>query len=391
MLYHLYFRSFVLKNLCERRRIVLYRGERLMSFFRCIGRSAFFMLDPERAHRLAIVGLKSGLNSCQRVFDRRLSMTVAGLEFENFVGLAAGFDKNAEVVDAVFRLGFGFTEIGTVTPKPQIGNPKPRLFRLREDEAIINRMGFNNDGHHIVYSRLHACKPLGIVGVNIGANKDTVNKIDDYIAGIACFYDVADYFTVNISSPNTPGLRDLQARDSLHLLMNALSQARNEQKKKHGFSIPLFLKIAPDLSEKELDDVAEEVKHSDFDGLIISNTTLSRQGLTDRVLCDEKGGLSGRPLFERSTIVLAKMRQKLGKKIAIIGVGGVNDGQTALEKVKAGADLIQLYSGMVYEGPDLAVTILKEILQLMQKEGVDTIKTYRDNRVEHWANRTLPL
>ncbi|EJF87487.1 dihydroorotate dehydrogenase [Bartonella vinsonii subsp. arupensis OK-94-513] len=362
-----------------------------MNFFRCIGRSALFMLDPEHAHRLAIISLKSGLNRYQKVVDKRLSVTVAGLEFENFVGLAAGFDKNAEVVDAVFQLGFGFTEIGTVTPKPQGGNPKPRLFRLKEDEAIINRMGFNNDGHHIVYSRLCACKHLGIVGINIGANKDTVDKINDYTAGIAHFYDVSDYFTINISSPNTPGLRALQARDSLHLLMNAISQARNEQKKKHGFSVPIFLKIAPDLSEKELDDIAEEMKFSDFDGLIVSNTTLSRQGLHNSFLSSEEGGLSGRPLFERSTIVLAKMRQKLGKKIAIIGAGGVRDAQTALEKVKAGADLIQLYSGMVYEGPELAITILKEILQCMQQDGVESIKAYRDHSVDHWAKRALPL
>ncbi|GAA5100284.1 quinone-dependent dihydroorotate dehydrogenase [Bartonella acomydis] len=362
-----------------------------MSFFRCIGRSALFMLDPEHAHRLAIVGLKSGLSGYKRVVDRRLCMTVAGLEFENFIGLAAGFDKNAEVVDAIFHLGFGFTEIGTVTPKPQTGNPKPRLFRLEEDEAIINRMGFNNDGHQIVYKRLSTYKKTGIVGINIGANKDTINKIGDYTAGIAYFYDVADYFTVNISSPNTPGLRDLQARDSLHLLMNAVSQARNEQKKKHEFSIPIFLKIAPDLSEKELDDIAEEMKLSDFDGLIVSNTTLSRRELRNSLLSTEEGGLSGRPLFELSTIVLAKMRQKIGKKIAIIGVGGVRDAKTALEKVKAGADLIQLYSGMVYEGPGLAATILEEILQFMQQDGVDDIKAYRDQSVEYWAKRALPL
>ncbi|MBB4076618.1 dihydroorotate dehydrogenase [Bartonella fuyuanensis] len=360
-----------------------------MSFFRCIGRSALFMLDPERAHCLAIVGLKSGLNGCQQVVDKRLCLTILGLEFKNFIGLAAGFDKNAEVVEGVFRLGFGFTEIGTVTPKPQIGNPKPRLFRLKEDEAIINRMGFNNDGHQVVYNRLRACKNTGVIGVNIGANKDTVNKINDYTVGISYFYDVADYFTVNISSPNTLGLRDLQARDNLHLLLNTVSQARNEQKKKHGFSIPIFLKIAPDLSEKELDDIAEEIKLSDFDGLIVSNTTLSRQGLKNNRLSHEKGGLSGCPLFERSTIVLAKMRQKLGKEIALIGVGGVKDAQTALEKVKAGADLIQLYSGLVYEGPKLAITILKEILQMMQQDGVDNIKNYRDRNLEHWAKFSL--
>ncbi|WP_142415834.1 quinone-dependent dihydroorotate dehydrogenase [Bartonella massiliensis] len=360
-----------------------------MSFFRCIGRSALFMLDPEHAHRLAIVGLKSGLNGCQKVVDKRLCVTIAGLEFKNFIGLAAGFDKNAEVVDEILRLGFGFTEIGTVTPKPQIGNPKPRLFRLKEDEAIINRMGFNNDGHQVVYNRLRTCKKTGIVGINIGANKDTVNKIDDYTVGIAHFYDIADYFTVNISSPNTPGLRDLQARDSLRLLLNAISKARKEQEKRRGFSVPIFLKIAPDLSEKELDDIAEEIKLSDLDGLIVSNTTLLRQGLKNIHFSNEEGGLSGRPLFERSTIVLAKMRQKLGREIAIIGVGGIKDAETALEKVKAGADLIQLYSGMIYEGPNLAITILKEILRMMQQDGVDNIKSYRDHRLEHWAKFPL--
>ncbi|WP_343358080.1 quinone-dependent dihydroorotate dehydrogenase [Bartonella schoenbuchensis] len=362
-----------------------------MSFFHCIGRSVLFMLDPERAHRLAIAGLKTGLSGCQKIFDERLCVTVAGLKFKNFVGLAAGFDKNAEVIDAVLDLGFGFTEIGTVTPKPQMGNPKPRIFRLVEDEAIINRMGFNNDGHQAVYKRICMRKQAGIVGINIGANKDTVNKIDDYIAGITCFYDVADYFTINVSSPNTPGLRDLQTRSNLSLLMKAVSQARNEKKKKHGVSVPIFLKIAPDLTEQELDDIAEEMKLSDFDGLIVSNTTLSRQGLKNSALIGEEGGLSGHPLFEHSTVVLAKMRKRLGKDIAIIGVGGVHDGQTALEKIKAGADLVQLYSGMVYEGPELAVTIMRDVLQIMQQDGVDTIKAYRDHHVENWAKRALLL
>lgn len=362
-----------------------------VSFFHCIGRSVLFMLDPERAHRLAIAGLKTGLSGYQKIFDERLCVTVAGLKFKNFVGLAAGFDKNAEVIDAVLGLGFGFTEIGTVTPKPQMGNPKPRLFRLVEDEAIINRMGFNNDGHQAVYKRVCVRKQGGIIGINIGANKDTVNKIDDYITGIICFYDVADYFTINISSPNTPGLRDLQARSNLSLLMKAVSQARNEKKEKHGVSVPIFLKIAPDLTEQELDDIAEEMKLSDFDGLIVSNTTLSRQGLKNSALIGEEGGLSGRPLFEHSTIVLAKMRKRLGKDIAIIGVGGVRDAQTALEKIKAGADLVQLYSGMVYEGPELAVTIMRDVLQIMQQDGVDTIKSYRDHNVDNWAKRALLL
>ncbi|ALE02832.1 quinone-dependent dihydroorotate dehydrogenase [Bartonella ancashensis] len=362
-----------------------------MSFFHRIGRSALFMLDPEGAHRLAILGLKSGLGRFQKIVDKRLSVVVTNLNFENFIGLSAGFDKNAEVIDAALGLGFGFTEVGTVTPKPQAGNPKPRLFRLVENEAIINRMGFNNNGHEAVYRRIHASKRLGVVGINIGANKDTVNKIGDYTAGITYFYDVADYFAVNISSPNTPGLRDLQSRDSLRLLIRALSQERNVNREKYGFSVPIFLKIAPDLAENELDDVAEELSSSDFDGLIISNTTCLRKGLKKSVSVDEVGGLSGRPLFELSTIVLAKMRQKMGKDIAIIGVGGVRDAQTALEKIKAGADLIQLYTAMVYEGPGLATDIMKDVLQIMQRDGANTIRDYRDQSVEKWAKYTLPF
>lgn len=361
-----------------------------MSFFRCIGRPALFLLDPECAHALALAGLKSGFGGSQKIVDERLCVTVSGLRFENCIGLAAGFDKNAEVVDAILRLGFGFTEIGTVTPDPQVGNPKPRLFRLVDDEALINRMGFNSDGYPIVYERLRARQHHGIVGVNIGANRDTVNKIEDYTFGIAHFYDVADYFAVNISSPNTLGLRDLQLRDNLRPLVQAISQTRSDSEKRYRRTVPLFLKIAPDLTEQELDDIAEEIKSSDWDGVILSNTTLSRSKLVSEE-AKEEGGLSGRPLFERSTIVLAKMRQKLGPNRTIIGVGGIRDAQTALEKIKAGADLIQLYTGMVYEGPNLVITIMKEILQIMQKDGVESIAAYRDHHVESWAKNALPF
>lgn len=361
-----------------------------MSLFHCIGRPALFMLDPERAHGMAIAALKTGLGSGQQIVDKRLHVNIAGLDFPNFLGLAAGFDKNAEVPDAVLRLGFGFVEVGTLTPKAQAGNPKPRLFRLQQDEAVINRMGFNNGGHEAAYHRLVARKRHGIVGVNIGANKDAQDRIADYVAGIHRFYAVADYFTVNISSPNTPGLRDLQARDSLMQLISAVSAARRAEKSEKAVHIPIFLKIAPDLTEEGLDDVAEALLAADFDGLIVSNTTLSRDGLKDQELASEAGGLSGRPIFERSTIVLAKMRQKLGATMPIIGVGGVRDGQTALDKIKAGADLVQLYSAMVYEGPSLAADISKSVIKTMQRDGVDTVTAYRDQTVKEWANRAIP-
>lgn len=361
-----------------------------MSLFSCLGRPALFMLDPELAHGLSIAGLKTGLGVGQNIVDPRLSVKIAGLDFPNFLGLAAGFDKNAEVPDAILRLGFGFVEVGTLTPKPQTGNDKPRLFRLVEDEAVINRMGFNNDGHMAAYQRLSARKRLGLVGVNIGANKDAQDRVADYVAGIHCFYDVADYFTVNISSPNTPGLRDLQARDSLKLLIKAVSNARLEAFKLHAKQIPIFLKIAPDLTEDGLDDVAQELLVSDFDGLIVSNTTLSREGLKNQTMMKQAGGLSGRPIFDRSTVVLAKMRQKLGAKMPIIGVGGVRNAHTALEKIKAGADLVQLYSALVYEGPSLAANILKDLRNIMDRDGSNNIAEYRDMNHKEWAQRDIP-
>ncbi|UXM95574.1 quinone-dependent dihydroorotate dehydrogenase [Bartonella sp. HY329] len=348
-----------------------------------------YKCDPEKAHALAISGLKTGLSKGIPIEDKRLYCNFAGLNLKNPLGMAAGFDKNAEVPDAVLHLGFGFTEIGTLTPLPQEGNPKPRLFRLVDDEAVINRMGFNNDGHNAAHQRLLARRRQGIVGVNIGANKTSQNRIDDYVQGISRFYDVADYFTVNISSPNTPGLRDLQARSSLNELLNAVTTARANQQQKIAKEIPIFLKIAPDLDEASLDDIAEELLASSFNGVIISNTTLSRSGLRDKVQAKEAGGLSGKPLFERSTIVLAKMRKRLGKDYNIIGAGGIHNGETALEKIKAGADLVQLYSSMVYEGPFLAGNILRGLLNACEQDGVGNIHDYRDAEVNAWAARQI--
>jgi len=361
-----------------------------MGVFWRIGRPLLFMMEPERAHNLAITALKFGLSGRKQVRDRVLRLSVAGLDFANPLGMAAGFDKNAEVPDAILWLGFGFAEVGTITPLPQTGNARPRLFRLIRDQAVINRMGFNNEGHAAAYKRLTARKERGgIVGINIGANRSSGDRIADYVRGIGQFYDVSDYFAVNISSPNTPGLRDLQSRDSLRQLLEAVLAVRGQHMRKTGRSCPVFLKIAPDLPEKGLDDVAAEILSSQLDGLIISNTTVSRSGLMDHFHAQEQGGLSGAPLFQRSTVVLAKMRRRLGPHVPIIGAGGVHDTETALEKIRAGADLIQLYTGLIYQGPGVAADILDGFVAVCRRDGAGTVAEYRDRNLEKWANRTL--
>jgi dihydroorotate dehydrogenase len=354
-------------------------------------RAGLFRFDPETAHGLSIKALKAGLGPRTRLVpDPRLVVEVAGLRFPNPLGLAAGYDKNAEVPDPLLGLGFGFVEIGTVTPLAQPGNPKPRIFRLTADDAVINRFGFNSEGHAAALVRLQARRGAsGVVGVNIGANKDATDRIADYVAGIRTFAGVASYFTANISSPNTPGLRDLQARDSLRALLAAVLAARDEEAIRVGRKVPVFLKIAPDLTEEGLDDVAAEIRASTLDGLIVSNTTLSRAGLTDAVQARETGGMSGRPLFERSTIVLAKMRKRLGGNLPIIGVGGVHSLETAAEKIRAGADLVQLYSSMVYEGPGLPARIVRGLSGICDREKLGSIRDIRGSRTEEWAARTL--
>jgi dihydroorotate dehydrogenase, subfamily 2 len=352
-----------------------------------IGRPSLFLFDPERAHGLSIAALKSGLvPSCNVPQDPRLSQTIADLAFPNPLGMAAGYDKNAEVPDALLRLGFGFAEVGTVTPKPQSGNPKPRIFRLERDGAVINRLGFNNEGHAAALAHLQARHGGGIVGVNIGANKDSEDRIADYVAGIHRFYGVASYFTANISSPNTPGLRDLQARDSLAALLKAVLAARDEQAEKSGLRRPVFLKIAPDLTEEGMDDIASEVLASSLDGLIVSNTTLSREGLSDARLALEAGGLSGSPLFAKSTAVLARMRKRVGPGLPIIGVGGVSSVDTVLEKIRAGADLVQFYSSMVYEGPSLPGRIVRGLSKYCADNRLSSIRELRDSRLDHWLS-----
>jgi dihydroorotate dehydrogenase len=351
-----------------------------MSLLSTLGRKGLFLVDPETAHGLSIAALKAGLvPACPTKADPRLAQTVAGLAFPNPIGMAAGYDKNAEVPEALLRLGFGFTEIGTVTPRPQEGNPKPRIFRLVQDDAVINRLGFNNAGHAAALDRLKACRRDALIGVNIGANKDSADRIAAY----------ADYFTANISSPNTPGLRDLQAKESLHALLSAVLAARAEEATKRGHQVPVFLKIAPDLTEEGLDDIAEVALAHPLDGLIVSNTTLSREGLRDTRQAGEAGGLSGKPLFEKSTVVLAKMRRRVGETLPIIGVGGISSAETAAEKIRAGADLVQLYSCMVYAGPSLPGEIVNGLSRICDREQIASISTLRGTRTTHWADRTL--
>ncbi len=351
-----------------------------------LARRGLFRLDPETAHGLSIQALKTGLMPAFTHHDPRLVVNVAGLQFGNPVGLAAGYDKNAEVPQALLRLGFGFVEVGTLTPKPQAGNPRPRIFRLVRDEAIINRLGFNNEGHQRALERLKHVDREAMVGVNIGANKDSLDRIADYVAGIQTFASVARYFTINISSPNTPGLRDLQGQENLAALLSAVMQARQEQAITTGRHVPVFLKIAPDLGDEELDDIAAEALSHTLDGLIISNTTLCRHGLREPRLGEQAGGLSGRPLFEKSTVVLAKMRQRIGPKMALIGVGGVHSAQTAASKIRAGADLVQLYSAMIFAGPGLIPEIIKGLSAICDREGLASIADLRDQEVDRWVS-----
>ncbi|MEP7455740.1 quinone-dependent dihydroorotate dehydrogenase [Phyllobacterium sp. SB3] len=362
----------------------------MSDLFQSIGRKLLFILNPEDAHGLSINALKTGLiPTCAPIHDPALRVTVAGLDFPNPLGMAAGYDKNAEIPDSLLKLGFGFAEVGTLTPLAQAGNPKPRIFRLVEDEAVINRLGFNNGGHDAAFQRLNERLGRGgIVGVNIGANKDSPDRFADYVAGIRKFYDLASYFTVNISSPNTPGLRDLQARDSLRELLGKVLDTRDELAARSGTRRPVFLKIAPDLPDASLDDIAAEIALHPLDGLIISNTTLARAGLKNRANASQAGGLSGRPIFERSTIVLAKMRQRIGGNLPIIGVGGVDSATTAIAKIRAGADLVQLYTSMIYRGPGLPGQIVKDLSATLRRDGITNIAELRDRDVNDWASRT---
>jgi dihydroorotate dehydrogenase len=330
--------------------------------------------DPEDAHRMAIQGLRLLPPVRLRPDDPKLAVRAFGLNFSNPIGMAAGFDKSAEVPDALLRLGFGFVEVGTVTPKPQIGNPRPRLFRLERDEAVINRMGFNNDGAEAVLRRLAGRAHLGgIVGVNVGANKDSADRVADYVKLIETFAPVASYFTVNVSSPNTPGLRNLQQAAALDDLLAKVIDARERVRHNAGDS-PVLLKIAPDLSLAELDDVVHIARSRRVDGMIVANTTVMRPStLRELARAKEQGGLSGRPLFRLSTRMVAETYVRAEGAFPLIGVGGIDTGGAALTKIRAGASLIQLYSSLIYKGLGLVNDIKNDLASTLLRTGRDSL------------------
>ncbi len=331
-------------------------------------RPALFLSDAETAHNLSLTGLKMLPLPPAPVFDSILEQDVAGLHFSNPVGLAPGYDKNAEVTGPILRLGFGFTEVGTLTPRPQVGNPRPRLFRLVEDKAVINRMGFNNDGQDAAAHRLAKLrrqKLSGPVGINIGANKDSEDRIADYVAGVGAMAPYADYLTINISSPNTPGLRALQDKGALDGLLEAVMAARID-------NTPIFLKVAPDLEPADIDDITDvSIKHG-IHALIVSNTTITRPALRSRHR-DESGGLSGVPLRDIALQRLRDFRAASGGKMALIGVGGISSADDAYARIRAGACLVQIYSALVYEGPGLAKKINMGLAALLRRDGFVTI------------------
>lgn len=332
---------------------------------------ALHALDAETAHGLTLAALERLPVPTPPRSDPRLAAHVFGLAFPNPVGLAAGFDKDARAPDALLSLGFGFVEIGSVTPQPQGGNPRPRLFRLADDRAVINRMGFNNDGAAAAQARLarRAGRP-GLVGVNVGANKDAADRAADYAAGVEAFAAHAAFFTVNVSSPNTPGLRDLQAKTALDDLVARVLDARDAATARGLPRRPVLVKIAPDLDLAGLDDVVEVARGRRLDGLVISNTTLARPAGLRGASANEAGGLSGAPLFRRSTWMLAETYRRVGGDIPLVGVGGIASGADALAKIRAGATLVELYSALVFEGPGLVSRILRDLAAALDREGL---------------------
>lgn len=350
-------------------------------------RPLIFCLPAELAHRLTVRVLStigkfiptSGRD------DYILSVSAMGLEFSNPFGMAAGFDKNGELPEAVSRLGFGFTEIGTVTPQPQDGNPAPRIFRVTRDEGIINRLGFNNEGHQIVRARLASYKallPNGFpVGVNIGANKDSSDRIDDYRIGAEVFSELADYLTINVSSPNTPGLRDLQTAKALTQIITQVKEVAGE--------VPVVLKVAPDITHDDIAEIAKVALKVKPAALIVSNTTIDRDGMKSSPYKWEEGGLSGRPLMQKSTEVLRQFYRHTKGELTLIGVGGVSDAASALEKIKSGASLIQLYTALVYQGPGLIAKLKRELADLLRDEGFASLEDAIGVDVSH-ENLTEP-
>ncbi len=338
-------------------------------FLADLGAKALTTLDAETAHKLTIRMLKAGKGPKVRLKMPGLAISVAGIDFPNPLGLAAGFDKNAEVPTAMLDLGFGFVEVGAVTPKPQPGNPRPRIFRLRDDAAVINRYGFNNDGLEKIATRLKRRRKHGVVGINLGANKDSDDRTEDYVMGVKALAGLVDFYTVNISSPNTPGLRALQDKAALEQLMSRVLKERD----KAAAGTPVFLKIAPDLTDEDKADIADAAKALALDGLIISNTTVTRPDSLRSRHIGQAGGLSGRPLFAPSTALLREYYAVLRDIVPLIGVGGIFSARDAYEKILNGAALVQLYTAMVYEGPGLPARILKDLPTFMKADGFTTI------------------
>lgn len=344
-----------------------------------------FLLDPEAAHERTIAALKlakrmklTGLLRLRYAFhDEQLSSELWGIPFPNPVGLAAGFDKNAEVYEPLAALGFGFIEVGTVTPLGQPGNDKPRLFRLVEDEAVINRMGFNNEGAENAAANLQNYEKAGIpIGINIGKNKATANDhaVDDYIACLDRLYEYGHYFVINVSSPNTPNLRDLQETEGLRQLVKGIQKKKAELEQKGAAPKPILVKVAPDMAEEQMHDIVQIAVAEGLSGIIATNTTLARDGLRNEAMKQEAGGLSGKPLRERSTAWIQEIYQEVGGKIPIIGVGGIFNGDDAYAKIRAGASLVQVYTGMIYEGPGIIQAINKQLKERLERDGFRHIR-----------------
>ena len=353
-----------------------------------VAQSGLLFLEPERAHEISLRALEQGVFTRARPDDPRLGQRVFGLDFPNPVGMAAGFDKDARVPAALLALGFGFAEVGTVTPLPQTGNPRPRVFRLIRERAVINRLGFNSGGHAAALERL-ARRPAGIVGVNIGANKESAEPIAEYVAGIRRFIDVADYFTVNISSPNTPGLRDLQAPDRLGALLGQVMAERDALAAGGHPRRPVLVKLAPDLHDDDLPGIVETLCAYAVDGVILTNTTIARDGIAQSPYRAETGGLSGRPLFQRSTRMLARVYRLTSGQLPLIGVGGIDSGEAALVKIRAGASLVQLYTGLIFEGHGLIAEIKQTLLRHLERTGAASLDAARGEHAEMWAEMPL--
>ena len=329
-----------------------------------------FKFSPEVAHSLAIKTLKSNLFPKNKIKETSLLQSkIFGKNISTPIGVAAGFDKNAEVYNPLFNLGFGFVEVGTITPKAQYGNPKPRVFRLEEDNALINRLGFNNSGSEEIYSRIKKNLPNGLLGINIGPNKDTENKIEDYLKCFRKFYDLCDYITINISSPNTENLRNFHNKNELEELLDAIQKEKNNLKSK----IPIAVKISPDIENNQIETVAEILTKNFVDIAIISNTTDRNRDSLKNINKLEKGGLSGKPIEIRSNELIRNFYKIFGKNIKIIGVGGVDSGESAFEKILNGASLVQLYTGMVYKGPNIASIISNELNDIFNNQGIKNI------------------